>query len=291
MKTPSIYKNTFIVALVFFVFGSFLFQNKLNAQEVNEDDFILVDEMPRFPGCEDLDSIVEKVKCAEKKMLEYIYTHIRYPVEAIKNNIHGRVALRFTVNTDSTISNIEIIKDIGGGCGDEVKRVLESLNSIPVKWIPGKKDGLKVKVKYTVPIVFKLNNDQKNINHSPNILYSIPCDQGPIFPLCTNLPTRSEMEECSLMKMLEYIYSNLKYPSLAASYRLEGRVVLSFMVTTAGKIDNVQIVNDIGGGCGEEAKRVLLKSNELFDNWLPALQDGKPIDSPMTIPVIFKLNG
>jgi len=67
MKTLLLSKNISIVAIAFFVFSSFLFQNKLNAQEVNEDDFILVDEMPRFPGCEYLDSRDEKVKCVEKK--------------------------------------------------------------------------------------------------------------------------------------------------------------------------------------------------------------------------------
>ncbi len=269
---PKIIKTGLGLLIIFF--STFAF-----SQEENKEIYSIADEMPRFPGCEDKSNEKDKADCSKKKMMEYIYANIKYPVKAIKKDIQGRVTLRFTVNTDSTISNIKIIKDIGGGCGDEVKRVLESLNSIPVKWIPGKKDGRKVKVKYTVPIVFKLNNDQKKIiNYPPNNFYSIPCDQGPIFPLCTNLPTRSEMAECSQMKMLEFIYSNINYPALAASHGLEGRVVLSFMVTTDGNIENVQIVNDIGGGCGEEAKRALLKSNKLKNKWLPALKDGKPID-------------
>lgn len=276
------YKYGFFILLFFSTFAF--------SQVENKEIFTLAEHMPRFPGCEDKSNEKDKTECSTKKLMEYIYANIKYPVEAIKNDIQGRVTLRFTVNTDSTISNIEVLRDIGGGCGEEAKRVIESMNSLPVKWIPGSQGVRNVNVWYTLPIVFKLNNDQKNINHSPNILYSIPCDQGPIFPLCTNLPTRSEMAECTPMKMLEFIYSNINYPSLAASHGLEGRVVLSFMVTTDGNIENVQIVNDIGGGCGEEAKRALLKSNKLKNKWLPALKDGKPIDFPMTIPVIFKLN-
>ena len=99
------------------------------------------------------------------------------------------------------------------------------------------------------------------------------------------------MAECSQMKMLEFIYSNINYPALAASHGLEGRVVLSFMVTTDGNIENVQIVNDIGGGCGEEAKRVIESMNNLTQKWIPGSQNGQNINVWFTIPVIFKFNG
>jgi len=297
LKTPLLYKNTFIVVLVFFVFSSFIFQNKLNAQEVNEDDFIIVDEMPRFPGCEDLDSRDEKVKCAEKQMMEYIYSQLKYPEDAIKKNIEGKVILRFGVTKNGKIEGVEILKDIGGGCGEESKRVVESMNDMHEKWIPGKKDNQNVKVWFALPIVFKLNNDLKNSN-SPkfnNQAYmgenTIPCDQGPIFPLCTNLPTRSEMEECSPMRMMEYIYSILNYPVEARKKRIEGRVTVKFTVMKEGKIGNVEILRDIGGGCGEEVKRVIESMNTLSEKWIPGSQGSENVDVYFTIPVIFKLNG
>ena len=131
------------------------------SQVENKEIFTLAEHMPRFPGCEDKSNEKDKTECSTKKMMEYIYANIKYPVEAIKNDIQGRVTLRFTVNTDSTISNIEVLRDIGGGCGEEAKRVIESMNSLPLKWIPGSQGVRNVNVWYTLPIVFKLNNDQK----------------------------------------------------------------------------------------------------------------------------------
>ena len=56
------------------------------------------------------------------------------------------------------IENIEILKDINYGCGDEVRRILESMNNMPEKWTPGKNKGKKVPVFLTLPVIFKLSD-------------------------------------------------------------------------------------------------------------------------------------
>ncbi len=157
MKTPILYKNTFIVALVFFVFSSFLFQNKLYGQEVKKEINNQAEVMPRFPGCEDMGSIGEKNECANKKLLEFVYSSLNYPVEARKKRIEGRVTLRFAVTKDGKIENVEVLRDIGGGCGEEAKRVIESMNTLSEKWIPGSQNGKNVNIWFTMPVIFKLN--------------------------------------------------------------------------------------------------------------------------------------
>ena len=120
--------------------------------------FIFVEQMPRFPGCEDLGlADAELKKCAQQKMLEFIYTNIKYPAIARENGIDGQVVIRFVVEADGAISNIEIVKDIGGKCGDEAKRVVELINKKDLKWIPGRQRGKKVRVQFVLPIIFKLN--------------------------------------------------------------------------------------------------------------------------------------
>ena len=71
---------------------------------------------------------------------------LKYPEDAKQNDYRDRVNVRFVVNTESTISNIEILNDIGGGCGQAAEQVLESMNSLPEKWISGKQLGIKVNV-------------------------------------------------------------------------------------------------------------------------------------------------
>ncbi len=82
----------------------------------------------------------------------YLSKNIRYPSAARENEIQGRVVLQFVVDQGGNVTNIEIKKDIGGGCGQEAVRVVKAMP----KWKPGKQNGQPVKVYYTLPVSFKL---------------------------------------------------------------------------------------------------------------------------------------
>ncbi len=121
--------------------------------EVQELPFIFVEEMPRFKGCEAMEGTKEEKKaCAEKKLLTYIYDNIRYPAPARHNGVEGVVIVRFIIEKDGSISNIEIAKDIGAGCGKEAARVVKNMPT----WIPGKQRGRAVRVKYNLPVRYRL---------------------------------------------------------------------------------------------------------------------------------------
>lgn len=123
-----------------------------------EIEFIIVEQMPRFPGCEDVvgDNNAKKA-CADKKLLSFIYDNIRYPDSAIELDIEGMVSLNFVVDKDGSINDIQIVKEPGGGCGREAQRVVKLMNNLPQKWTPGKQRGKNVKVRYNLPIKFKLH--------------------------------------------------------------------------------------------------------------------------------------
>lgn len=122
----------------------------------NQEVFKVVEEMPNFPGCETLATREEQTSCTNKKMIEYIFGNLKYPETAKKNNTQGKVFAKFVITENGDIVSIEILKDIGDGCGEEVVRVLESMNNMPEKWIPGKQSGKNVNVEYTLPVMFKL---------------------------------------------------------------------------------------------------------------------------------------
>ncbi len=120
----------------------------------DEKEYLMVEYMPRFPGCEDHGLMKEeKYKCAEKSMLQFIYSNIKYPHIARENGIEGTVAIQFVVGKDGAITDLKIAKDIGGGCGAEAARVLKMMPT----WIPGIQQGNKVKVRYTIPVKYQLN--------------------------------------------------------------------------------------------------------------------------------------
>ena len=98
-----------------------------------------IQKPPSFPG-------------GEKELLRFLAENIKYPPLARENNIQGNVALTFVVNKNGSVSDVTILRDIGGGCGKEAVRVV---NSMP-RWNPGEANGNPVKVRFTLPVRFKL---------------------------------------------------------------------------------------------------------------------------------------
>ena len=115
------------------------------APEVVEDDvveqeiFKIVEEMPSFPG-------------GEQKLMEFVGKNIKYPQIARETGIQGRVFVNFVVEPDGSVSNVSVLRGIGGGCDEEAMRVVKSMP----KWKPGKQRGKAVRVSYQIPVFFKL---------------------------------------------------------------------------------------------------------------------------------------
>jgi len=114
----------------------------------------LAQEMPRFPGCENMGlTSNERKKCSEKKQLEYIYKNIKYPTIARENGIEGVAVISFIVEKDGSVTNAKVEKDVGGGCGAEALRLIEAMP----RWIPGKQSNEPVRVRFgNLPVRFKL---------------------------------------------------------------------------------------------------------------------------------------
>ncbi|TVQ49961.1 MAG: energy transducer TonB [Saprospirales bacterium] len=122
-----------------------------------EEIFQVVEQMPRFPGCENMaGSNEEKKACADQKMLEFIYRNIRYPAIARENGIEGQVVITFVVDTDGRIQDPKVVRDIGGGCGQEALRVIKMMNDMPERWTPGRQRGRAVNVQFNLPVRFTL---------------------------------------------------------------------------------------------------------------------------------------
>lgn len=113
--------------------------------EVVEDEiqeaeiFTIVEEMPEFPG-------------GMNKLAEYLGKNIKYPQMARESGIQGRVFVQFVVEPDGSVSNVAVMRSLGGGCDEEAIRVVKSMP----KWKAGKQRGKPVRVSYILPVNFKL---------------------------------------------------------------------------------------------------------------------------------------
>ena len=110
------------------------------AEEGDEGEvFQVVEQMPEFPGGMD-------------KLMEYLSKNIKYPSIAQQNNIQGRVIVEFVVNKDGSIVEPKVMRSVDTSLDNEAMRVIKSMP----KWNPGKQRGKAVRVRYTVPVLFRL---------------------------------------------------------------------------------------------------------------------------------------
>ena len=106
------------------------------------DVFVTVDEDPQFPGGMDA-------------LYKWLAEHIEYPQQAKENGIEGKVYVTFVVEKDGSITKPLLLRDIGGGCGQEVIRVVKMMP----RWIPGKNHGETVRVQFNIPVKFTLSDE------------------------------------------------------------------------------------------------------------------------------------
>jgi len=127
------------------------------SSEKSKETFKVVEKMPRFPGCENSsDSEGDKKKCADGKMLQFIYKHLEYPEEAKKNKVEGTAVVTFIVDRTGLITEPQLKRDPGSGCGEAAVAVVMQMNDLPERWTPGMQRGQPVSVQYTLPIKFRL---------------------------------------------------------------------------------------------------------------------------------------
>jgi protein TonB len=107
--------------------------------EINEETFSFVEESASPKG-------------GMAQFYKYVAEKIKYPAQARRMGIEGRVFVEFVINKDGSLSDVKAIKGIGAGCDEEAVRIIQSAPS----WNPGKQRGKAVKQRYTLPIIFKL---------------------------------------------------------------------------------------------------------------------------------------
>lgn len=111
------------------------------AEEIVDDSKVydVVEQMPSFPG-------------GQQNLINYYSSHINYPAAALKNGIQGRVICSFVVEKNGSIGDVKVVKSVDPSLDKEAVRVIRNMPN----WNPGKQNGLPVRVKFTVPVTFRM---------------------------------------------------------------------------------------------------------------------------------------
>lgn len=236
---------------------------------------ILVEDQASFPG-------------GQKAMDAYFKKNIKYPDMAMKSGIQGIVYLQFVVEKDGSITNLKVLRGIGGGCDEEAIRVAEQMP----KWNSGKQLNKPIREQFNIPVKFKLQ--EENIPPKDSLINEGVTED--IIPTEEDSEDKKEEEVFVFVEnqagfpggekaRMQYFAKHITYPELAKENDIQGTVFLKFIVEKDGSISNVTVVRGIGGGCDEEAMRVIRE----MPKWTPAKQRGKPVRVWYNMPIKFTL--
>ena len=112
---------------------------KTVVSQTNQKVFDTVEQMPEYPG-------------GMQAMIAFLQTNMKYPEDASKQKVEGRVMVQFVVETDGSVSDVHVAKQVFPSLDAEAIRVVQAMP----KWTPGKEKGKVVRVKYNLPIVFRM---------------------------------------------------------------------------------------------------------------------------------------
>ena len=299
--------------------------------------FEVVDEMPEFPG-------------GTGEMMKYISKSVKYPEDAFKNNVQGRVMVRFIVTKDGSIKNPEVVRSVYPSLDAEAIRVISQMP----KWTPGKQRGKAVNVRYVIPLIFKLQGDDSDqtvltkeevhaVDGAIRVLTN--SDGQPTKPLYLvdgvevsdlNSIAPKDIESIHVLKndeavstygergkngvvkvvtkhgkksedkmdeaftvveefpefpggtgeLMKYLAMNMKYPKDAHDNKIQGRVIVNFIISKDGTIKDPKVVHSVYPSLDKEAIRVVQE----MPKWKPAKQRGEAVNVRYTIPISFRLS-
>mgnify|MGYP002535576960 FL=1 len=239
--------------------------NIIKSNVTDDDVYEVVENMPEFPNG------------GMGELMKYLSANIRYPEAAHKAGIQGRITVQFVVGKDGSIGNVSILRGVNADLDAEAIRVISSMP----KWKPGTQKGEPVKVKYTVPVMFRLTPELvEKIDETTVVGYHTPV-AGEVYDVVDKMPEFPG----GMTGLMQYLSKNIRYPAEAQTKGIQGRVTVAVIINTEGKAVNASIVRSVDPILDAEALRVA----GTMPDWVPGTKDGKPVNVKYTFPVTFRL--
>jgi len=350
-----IHRFIFHLVLFSFLFPQILFSQENEGVPNNDSVYSFVDQQPEFPG-------------GLSALSNYLNLNLLFPEQAIHDSIEGKIYIGFVVEIDGSISNVKVLRGIGGGCDQESIRVISEMPA----WTPGKLNGKTVRVSKILPITFslakvqpsqskiyleadtlpsfvggltalfdyldkhiaKVENTDSTCQSAEVNVYFVVETNGSISNVGLKDSVGCELDEKAkeivqnmpkwkpgkigntnvrvlqflsidfsadnnvyqvvedqpefpggMDELYNYLALNVKYPPKAKRKGIQGRVFVNFTIEKDGSVSNISILMGIGGGCDEEALRVVKN----MPRWTPGMQKGKAVRVSYNLPIKFTL--
>lgn len=207
--------------------------------------------------------------------------NIIYSKEAQASGTKGVLDVEFIVEKDGQLSSIHITDSIGGDIADSLKSTIARLPA----WKPGMVNGISVRTKQKihVPIDVKKTAEKRWMAEQlgPRVV-----EAQPNIPINNNIVDTFDIEPeppGGMAAFRTWIGQNYNYPLEATRNKVNGTIIIRFVVNKDGRLSDYEVVKNLGYGTAEEAIRVIKKSRP----WKPAIAEGQPVRAEFTFPIIL----
>ncbi|MET4074696.1 energy transducer TonB [Hymenobacter sp. UYCo722] len=221
-----------------------------------------------------------------EKYGRFLADHQQYPAAAMQRGAQGTVRVSFVVEKTGTVNEVKVESPVAPELDAEAIRLIKS----GPQWSPAKNHGLVVRQRVVVPVSFVMSpgstvvmrpgKDQSISTPAADIAASANPDRPAVVA-----PDRPTQPVGGNQAFFDWVEKNQQYPLLARQRKIQGKVIMEFVVQSDGRLTDARIVKRLGSGLDEEALRLI----KAAPKWEPAMFQGKAIKQKMVLPVLFQL--
>ncbi|WP_046243590.1 energy transducer TonB [Hymenobacter terrenus] len=221
-----------------------------------------------------------------EKYAQFLAEHQNYPATAMQKGIQGTVKVSFVVEKTGTVNEVKVEEPVSPELDAEAIRLIKS----GPKWTPAKHRNQVVRQRVVLPISFVMSPGSQTVvlpgKERPitTSAADIAASANPNHPAVV-APDRPTQPVGGNQAFFDWIEKNQQYPLLARQRKIEGKVMVEFLVQTDGSLTDARVIKKLGSGLDEEALRLI----KAAPKWEPATFQGKPIKQKMVLPVLFQL--
>ena len=199
-----------------------------------------------------------------EQLIKFLSENIKYPVECEKQGIQGRVVLLIVIDKDGSVTDIKVAKSVHPLLDAEAVRVASSMPH----WQPATKDGQPVRIRYSLPITFSLNNATTEKGKGSEKVGQASRDRDATCP-------------GGLEAIRKYLDKNFVRPLECSD--IEGNMEVAFIVDEEGKVSMVEVTKSLHPKLDKALTQVFMN----MPKWQPAMRDGKPRQMRFTMPLHY----
>lgn len=209
---------------------------------------------------------------------QYLADKQQYPTAALQRGAAGTVTVTFVVEKSGGISNAEVAAPLDPELDAEALRLIKA----GPRWTPAMHKGGKVRQRVTVPISFQIPAGADDAATTGTAFIAPGVPSGGTTTVKADQPARPVG---GTEAFFEWIQKNQQYPALARQRKIEGRVMVEFIIQKDGSLTDAKVLKPLGSGLDQEALRLI----KTAPKWTAATYKGEPVRQKMVLPVLFQL--